>query len=159
MSRIDRPASLSTGPLRKDSAGLGVGQTGPLAPKPARDAIAISVDARVRLGKDNKPEIVLDGVAVDGAEVTAQAEVEKNMQGRRAGVRAQVTKQVVQAIAEQVAKAIVPTLEQELSSALAAEHLPASMASDLARQAVPEIAKVVAAKIAEQVKVSYTLGR
>ena len=157
MPRVDRPQP-PTGPLKK-GAPAGASQTAPLGPKPVPDAIAISIDARVRLGKDNKPEIVLEGVEVDGADVQASAEVEKNMQGRRKGLREQVTAQVVQAIAEQVAKAVAPTLEHELEAALRAENLPADLADDLARQTVPEIAKIIAAKIAEKVKVSYSLGR
>lgn len=143
-----------TGPLKKPQPAAGAPKTAPLAPKSARDAIAISVDARVRLNKENKPEVVLEGVAVDGVDAKAQAEVEKNMKGRGKGVRDQVTQQVVKAISEQVAIAVMPKLEHELGQALEAEHLPASLAADLARQVTPEIAKIVAAKIAEQVKIT-----
>lgn len=150
MSRIDR-SQPSTGPLKRAEVG-GAPRTAPLGPKSPSDAINISVDARVRLGKDDKPEVVVDGLTVDGVDAQAQAAVEKNMAGRRKGLREQITAQVVQQIAQQVALAVVPTLESELGSALAAEHLPASLAADLARQAAPEIAKIVAERIAEQVK-------
>jgi hypothetical protein len=156
MSRIDR-SQPPTGPLERKAAA-----TGPIAPeavaKRANDAINISVDARVRLNKENKPEVVLDGVVVDGVDAKAQAEVEKNMKGRRPGLRQQVTQAVVEQIAAQVAQAIAPTLEQKLEEALVAEHLPAGLADDLARQTIPELAKIVAAKIAENAKVSYKVG-
>lgn len=155
MSRIERPAA-ATGPLKK-AAVTGPPATGPLGKKADPDAINISVDARVRLGKDNKPELVLEDLTVTGADVQAAAAVESNMAGRRAGVRQQITRAVVLQIAEQVAAAIVPVLAEKLEAALVAEHLPASLAADLAKQAVPEIARVVAAQIAQKVTITTSI--
>lgn len=152
MSRID-PSQPPTGPLRKAEVS-GAPKTAPLGPKAPSDAINISVDARVKLGKDNKPEVVVDGLTVEGVDAQAQAAVDKNLQGRRKGLREQITAQVVQQIAQQVALAVMPKLESELGNALEAEHLPASLAADLARQTAPEIAKLVAAKIAEKVTIT-----
>lgn len=149
----------TTGPLRTAPApapAASPGPTAPTAPKREPDAVSISIDARVKLGDDNKPEVVLEDVEVNGLDVSTQ--VEKNMKGRRKGLRDQVTEQVVKAIAEQVAHAITPVLSEKLESALRQEGLPAGMAGDLARQAVPEIAKIVAAQLAKEVKVSYSIG-
>ena len=46
----------------------------------------------------------------------------------------------------------------QLEDALKQEGLPEGLADDLARQTVPELAKIIAAKLAEQVKVSYKIG-
>lgn len=125
----------------------------PTTPAPEQDRISVSIDARVKLGKDNRPEVVLEGVEVDGLDVSSQ--VDANMQGRRAGLRDQITRAVADAVAKQVAEAIVPVLEDKLESALEAEGLPAGLADDLAREAVPEIAGIIARRLAEEAKVSY----
>lgn len=120
--------------------------------KTPTDAFHISIDARARLGKDNKPEVVVEDLQVEGGAVADQ--VEARAKGRTAGVRDQITQQVVAAIAQQVAKAIEPVLEQKLADALVQEHLPASLAHELAVKTMPQISAAVAQQLAQQVKIT-----
>ena len=157
MPRIDKPAP-TTGPLKARAASQAPRETP--APKPAGDGISISMDARVKLGENQKPEVVLEGVTVEGdaLEQHVEANVERNLRNVRKGLRAkvaeQVTEQVVQAIASQVAQAITPVMEQKLKDALEAENLPASLASQLTREVVPTITALVAEQLAKNVEIS-----
>jgi hypothetical protein len=156
MSRIDRSQPITIPLARSGGAAPAEAAPAPSSPTQPTDAIKISVDARVKLGEDKKPKVVLEDVEVDGVDVGTQ--VDANMKGRRKGLRDQVTQAVVKAVAEQVATAIAPMLEQKLEDALKQEQLPPSLAHDLADQTVPELSKIVARRLAEQVKVSYKLG-
>jgi hypothetical protein len=150
MTQIDRQAAT---PPPRNTTPLPTGAPVPEKPaKRATDAISISIDARARLGKDNQPEVVVEGMTVDGGGVADQ--VEARAKGHAAGVRNQITQQVVAAIAEQVAKAIEPVLEAKLASCLAEEHLPPQLAHELALKTMPQIAQAVAQQLARQVKLT-----
>jgi hypothetical protein len=156
-TRIDRPTTppAATPKAAPAAAPATPAATGAPAEAPS-DRIKLSVDATVKLDDQHHPTVVLDDVEVDGVDVKNQ--VDHNMAGRRQGLRAQVTQKVVEAIAAQVATAITPVLEEKLETALTEQHLPPGLAHDLAVQTVPELAKIVAAKLAEQAKVSYSIG-
>jgi hypothetical protein len=160
--RIER-AQPTTGPSPKGAAAPSApveATPGPAQAPQEQDRIQISVDARVKLGADKKPEVVLEDVEVNGIDVNSQ--VERNMAGRRSGLRERVTAQVAKAIADQVALALVPVLEDKLEGALTAEGLPPSLSDELAKKTVPELSRLIAQHLAEQAaaqaKISYKLG-
>lgn len=158
--RIER-AQPTTGPSPKGAPAPSQPVEATPGPTPAaQDRIQISVDARVKLGEDKKPEVVLEDVEVNGIDVSSQ--VERNMAGRRSGLRERVTAQVAKAIADQVAQALVPVLEDKLEGALVAEGLPPSLSDELAKKTVPELSRLIAQHLAEQAaaqaKISYKLG-
>jgi hypothetical protein len=143
-------------PLPRNTTPLPVNAPAPKPAKPQTDAFHISIDARARLGKDQKPEVVVENMVVDGGDVQEQIDV--RAKGKSAGVQRQIAEKVVAAIAEQVAHQIEPVLEEKLASALEAEHLSPQLAHEVALKCMPQIAQVIAQQLAQKVKVSYSLG-